>query len=149
MIPGLFENLWDTALLGYISFRTAMAGLTGLVLALALGGPTIAWLKRHRVGEDVTKTDSIALADLSQRMGKQDTPTMGGSFLVASLLISTLLWARLDNVHVVMGLILTAGLAAVGFVDDVSTPRSWTTSRNSRCRIRKASAPSPSWRARP
>ena len=118
MIPGLFENLWDTALLGYISFRTAMAGLTGLVLALALGGPTIAWLKRHRVGEDVTKTDSIALADLSQRMGKQDTPTMGGSFLVASLLISTLLWARLDNVHVVMGLILTAGLAAVGFVDD-------------------------------
>ena len=95
-----------------------MAGLTAFLLALVFGGPTIAWLKRHRVGEDVTKTDSHLLADMAQRMGKKDTPTMGGSFLIASLLLSVLLWARLDNLQVILGLFLTAGLAAVGFVDD-------------------------------
>jgi phospho-N-acetylmuramoyl-pentapeptide-transferase len=51
-------------------------------------------------------------------MGKRNTPTMGGSFLVAALLASVLLWARLDNLHVVLAIFLTAGLAAVGFVDD-------------------------------
>lgn len=118
MLPGLFRDIFDMALFGYISFRTAMAGLTAFALALAFGAPTIAWLKRHRVGEDVTKTDSYELGKLAQKMGKHDTPTMGGSFLVAALLVSTLLWCRLDNLHVVLAMVLTAGLAAVGFVDD-------------------------------
>lgn len=114
-------------LFGYISFRTAMAALTAFAIALVVGPRTIAWLKRNRVGEDVTKTDSIELAQLAQRMGKKDTPTMGGSFLVGSLLLSVLIWCRLDNLHVVLGLFLTAGLAAVGFVDDfkkLTDPRS-------------------------
>ena len=118
MIPSLLRELLDIQLFDYLSFRTAMAGLTAFLLALVFGGPTIAWLKRHRVGEDVTKTDSHLLADMAQRMGKKDTPTMGGSFLIASLLLSVLLWARLDNLQVILGLFLTAGLAAVGFVDD-------------------------------
>lgn len=118
MIPELLSDLLGVQLFDYLSFRTAMAGLTAFLAALVLGRPTIAWLKRHRVGEDVTKTDSWELARLAESMGKKDTPTMGGSFLVASLLVSVLLWARLDNLQVVLGLFLTAGLAAVGFVDD-------------------------------
>jgi len=127
MLPGLLEDLLGVRLFGYISFRMAMAGLTAFALALAWGGPAIRWLARHKVGEDVTKTDSRELAELSERMGKRNTPTMGGSFLVAALLASVLLWGRLDNLHVVLAVLVTAGFAAVGFVDDfkkLTIPRS-------------------------
>lgn len=118
MFPSLFRDVLGMQLFGYISFRTAMAGLTAFALALVCGGPTIAWLKHHRVREDVSKTDSYELAELAEQMGKRETPTMGGSFLVASLLGSVVLWCRLDNLHVVLAVVLTGGLAAVGFVDD-------------------------------
>ena len=122
MFPAFFGDLFGDSfggrLFGYISFRMAMAGLTAFALALVSGGPTIRWLARHRVGEDVSKTDSPELARHAERSGKRNTPTMGGSFLVASLLVSVLLWGRLDNLHVVLAVLLTAGFAAVGFVDD-------------------------------
>ena len=118
MLVTLFEDWIDISLFGYISFRMAMAAVTAFVSALVLGPPTIRWLRSHRVGEDVTKTDAASLAEIAQATGKQDTTTMGGSFLVASLLFSILCWARLDNAFVVLGILLTAGLAAVGFVDD-------------------------------
>lgn len=118
MFPGVLDDLFGVRLFGYISFRMAMAALTAFVLALWWGRPAIAWLKRRRVGEDVSKTDQRELAKLSEKMGKQGTPTMGGSFLVGALLASVLLWCRLDNLHVVLAVLLTAGFAAVGFVDD-------------------------------
>ncbi len=118
MIPGILDDVFGLQLFGYISFRMAMAALSAFALALWWGRPTIAWLRRHKVGEDVTKTDSLELAQLSEKMGKKNTPTMGGSFLVAALLASVILWGRLDNLHVVLGVLLTAGFAAVGFVDD-------------------------------
>ena len=109
MIPELLSRLTDLSLPNYISFRAAMAALTAFVLALVAGPRTIRWLRAHRVGEDVTKTDSVALAELAQRTGKHETTTMGGSFLVASLLVSVLLWCRLDNLQVVLALVLVAG----------------------------------------
>ena len=118
MLPGLLNELFGVNLFAYITFRMAMAALTGFVLALWWGKPTIAWLGGHRVKEDVSKSDSPELATAAADAGKRDTPTMGGSFLVAALLASVLLWARLDNVHVVLAAILVGGLAAVGFVDD-------------------------------
>jgi phospho-N-acetylmuramoyl-pentapeptide-transferase len=105
-------------LFGYISFRMAMAALTAFALALFLGSRTIDWLRAHRVREDVSKTDAPELAAAALAGGKGDTPTMGGSFLVASLLGSVLLWSRVDNVHVVLGILLVGAFAAVGFVDD-------------------------------
>ncbi len=118
MIPALFENLFGVQLFAYITFRGAAAALTAFALALWWGKPAIAWLRRHKFGEDTTKTDQRELADLTVKMGKKDTPTMGGSFLIAALLASVLLWGRLDNLHVVLGVLLTLGFAAVGFVDD-------------------------------
>jgi phospho-N-acetylmuramoyl-pentapeptide-transferase len=118
MFPGLFDQLAGVDLFGYITFRVAAAGLTAFALALWWGRPVIAWLHRHSVREDTSKTDLHLLAEASERSGKRDTPTMGGSFLVASLLVAVLLWARLDNLHVVLAVLLTAGFAAVGFVDD-------------------------------
>lgn len=127
MIPGLLDDLLGLRLFGYISFRVAMAGLTAFVIALALGAPVIRWLRSHKVLEDVTKTDLAPLPKRPGAISKAGTPTMGGSFLVAALLASVVLWARLDNVHVVLGVLLTGGLFAVGFVDDylkLTVPRS-------------------------
>jgi len=118
MLYILMHEYAGLGLFRYISFRGAMAVLTGFGLALLMGGPAIAWLERHRIREDVSKSDSDALATHSRAAGKMGTPTMGGSFLVAALLCTTLLWCRLDNVHVILGLVLVAGLGAVGFVDD-------------------------------
>jgi len=118
MLAELLARLTGAALFEYISFRAAMAALTSFALALALGGPTIRWLRRHRVGEDVSKTPAPELAAHSQRMGKTGTTTMGGSFLVTSLLIGIVCWCRMDNVAVLIALVAVAGMAAVGFVDD-------------------------------
>ena len=118
MFPWLFDDVLGLPLFGYISFRAVLAGLTGFALALWWGKPTIQWLRRHKVGEDTSKTDAAGLAELSEKMGKRNTPTMGGSFLVASLLGAVVLWGRLDNLNVVLAVLLAAGFAAVGFVDD-------------------------------
>ena len=118
MLADLCVRLFGTSLFEYISFRAAMAALTSFAVALALGGPTIRWLRRHRVGEDVTKTAARELAELSQRMGKHETTTMGGSFLVTALLVGILAWADLGNVAVLIAMVAVAGMAAVGFVDD-------------------------------
>lgn len=118
MLAELLARVTGVSLFEYISFRAAMAALTAFALALALGGPTIRWLRRHRVGEDVTKTAARELAELSQRMGKHETTTMGGSFLVTALLLSIAAWCELSNVAVVIAMVTVAGMAAVGFVDD-------------------------------
>ncbi len=118
MLYGVMFEWLEIRIFGYISFRVAMAALTGFALAVWWGRPAIAWLNSHRVREDVSKSDSAELAIAAAEAGKHTTPTMGGSFLVVAMLGACLLWARLDVVHVVLGVILVAGLAAVGFVDD-------------------------------
>ena len=117
MFPGIFDDHLGVQLFGYISFRMAMAALTAFAFAIWWGKPAIEWLRAHKVREGV-KGDHAELDLLTEKSGKKSTPTMGGSFLVASLLASVLLWGRLDNLHVVLAILLTAGLAAVGFVDD-------------------------------
>lgn len=118
MIPGLFDDLFGIRIFGYITFRVAMAGLTAFALALLMGKPVIAWLRRQGVGEDVSKGPLDELVKKAESMGKKGTPTMGGAFLIAALLMSVLLWARLDCIQVVLAICLTAGLGAVGFIDD-------------------------------
>ncbi|MBL8859459.1 MAG: phospho-N-acetylmuramoyl-pentapeptide-transferase [Planctomycetes bacterium] len=117
MFPGIFDDILRIQLFGYISFRVAMAALTAFAFAILMGRPVIAWLRAHKVSEGI-KGDSADLDALTQKSEKKSTPTMGGSFLVLSLIGSVLLWGRLDNIHVVLAVLLTAGLAAVGFVDD-------------------------------
>lgn len=118
MLYALLHEQADLRLFGYISFRMAMAALTGFLLALWWGKHVIAWLTARRIREDVSKAPHEELVKLAEKAGKGKTPTMGGSFLVAALLASVLLWARLDNLQVVLAIVLVAGLAAVGFVDD-------------------------------
>jgi len=118
VLYAILHDWLGVRLFGYISFRAALAALSGFAFALWWGRPVIAWLLRKSVTEKLTDTGSYDLSRVSEEAGKQKTPTMGGSFLVAALLASVLLCARLDNLHVVLAVLLTAGLAAVGFVDD-------------------------------
>lgn len=117
MFPGILDDLLGVQLFGYISFRMAMAALTAFALALATGGPAIRWLTARKIQER-TKGDQALLDELTAKGPKATTPTLGGSFLVGSLLASVVLWGRLDNISVVLAILLTALLGAVGFVDD-------------------------------
>lgn len=101
-----------------ISARAVLAALTSFVAVLVLGGPTIAWLRRQGVGENTSKTDARELAEMAEAAGKNQTPTMGGSFLIAALCGSVVLWCDLGNLQVVLALVLVVGLGAVGFIDD-------------------------------
>jgi phospho-N-acetylmuramoyl-pentapeptide-transferase len=118
MFPGVLDDHFGLQLFGYISFRMAMAGLTAFALAVWLGRPAIAWLGARKLREG-RKGDLAELDALTEASGKRRTPTMGGSFLIVSLLASVILWGRLDNVHVLLAIVLSIGLAAVGFVDDL------------------------------
>jgi phospho-N-acetylmuramoyl-pentapeptide-transferase len=111
-------HLPGAGLLAFTTFRAAAAALTAFLLALVLGRPVIALLQRVGVREDTSKTDSQRLAELHS--GKRDTPTMGGLFLVGSVLAACGLWMRFDsfNRFSAPALVLIAAFAAIGAADD-------------------------------
>ncbi len=96
----------------YISFRAAMAVLTSLVISLLFGKRLIQLLHRKQVGETVRDLG------LKGQLEKQGTPTMGGLIIIAAILIPTLLFARLDNIYVIIMILTTVILGGIGFIDD-------------------------------
>lgn len=96
----------------YISFRAAISVITALVLSTLIGKRIINYLQRKQVGEVVR---DLGLEDQLQKAG---TPTMGGVIILASILVPTLLFARLDNIYVIVLLITTVWLGLIGFIDD-------------------------------
>ncbi len=96
----------------YLSFRAALAVITSLVISLLFGNRWISYLNKKQVGE------TIRDLGLEGQLEKQGTPTMGGLIILASILIPALLFARLDNIYVLMMLFTTVWLGALGFLDD-------------------------------
>ncbi len=99
--------------------RALFAAATSMALVLLLGRPAIACLRRMRVGE---RTDKTPIEDDELRGSiarKQGTPTMGGIFLLASVLVASLLWADTSSTGVLAALLCTVVLAGLGAVDDV------------------------------
>ncbi len=96
----------------YISFRAGMAVITSLVISLLFGKRLINYLKRKQVGE------TIRDLGLHGQMEKQGTPTMGGLIILGAILLPTLLFAKLDNIYIIMILITTVWLGLIGFIDD-------------------------------
>ncbi|PHX98113.1 MAG: phospho-N-acetylmuramoyl-pentapeptide-transferase [Gemmatimonadetes bacterium] len=95
-----------------ISFRAAGAAVTALFVAFVVGPFIIRWLQRMQVHQVVREGTPDTHAD------KGTTPTMGGFIILASILIPTLLWMRLDNRYVWLALITTVWMGAIGFLDD-------------------------------
>src|SRR5476651_1629432 len=96
----------------YITFRMAMAVITSLLVTTVFGRRLIDYLRFKQVGETVRNLG------LEGQMQKAGTPTMGGLIIILGILIPTLLFAKLDNVYVILMLITTVWLGAIGFLDD-------------------------------
>ncbi|GGH31789.1 phospho-N-acetylmuramoyl-pentapeptide-transferase [Sphingobacterium alkalisoli] len=101
-----------SGLFQYISFRTAMAVIVSLIITTVFGSRLIRLLQRKQVGE------TIRDLGLEGEKKKQGTPTMGGLIIIAGILIPTLLFAKLDNIYVVIMIVTTIWMGAIGFLDD-------------------------------
>ena len=96
----------------YITFRMAMAVITSLIITTVYGRRLIDYLRYKQVGETVRNLG------LEGQMQKAGTPTMGGIIIILGILVPTLLFAKLENVYVLMMLGTTLWLGAIGFMDD-------------------------------
>lgn len=96
----------------YISFRAGMATLISLLITITFGKNLINLLHKKQVGE------SIRDLGLTGQLEKKGTPTMGGLIIIAAIVIPTLLFAKLDNIYIILLLITTVGLGLIGFLDD-------------------------------
>jgi len=105
---GDFFNLFR-----YITFRAGAAFFTALIFGFIFGRPLIDLLRRKQGKGQPIRDDGP-----QSHLAKVGTPTMGGLLILSALLVSTLLWARLDNGYVWIVLGVTYGFALIGFADD-------------------------------
>ncbi len=96
----------------FLTFRAAMAVLFSLILATAFGKRIIIFLQNKQIGETIR---DLGLEGQEQKKG---TPTMGGLIIIMSTLIPVLLFARLDNVYVLLLIGTTLWMGLIGFFDD-------------------------------
>ncbi len=96
----------------YISFRAVGAAITALLIAFILGPRIIRALQKRKVGEVIRTTGP------ETHLSKQGTPTMGGIIVLASVILPTLLWSRLDDQYILLILLATGWMGAIGFLDD-------------------------------
>lgn len=98
----------------YLTARTALAAVTSFIAAIVFGPYAIAWLKtrcRERI-------DSASETLNQLQASKQNTPTMGGVFIVAAIVVATVLWGDLTNPYVQIALFVSVSFACLGAVDD-------------------------------
>lgn len=117
MLYHLFElidhwNIPGMGVMQYITFRAAASVILSLFITMIFGKKIIRLLQRMQIGEEVRDLG------LEGQMQKKGTPTMGGLIIIASILIPTLLFARLDNIYIWLMIITTVWLGLVGFIDD-------------------------------
>jgi phospho-N-acetylmuramoyl-pentapeptide-transferase len=96
----------------FISFRAGMAMILSLLIALFFGRKVIRYLRVKQIGE------SVRDLGLQGQMEKKGTPTMGGIIIIACILIPTLLFAKIDNIYIILLMISTVWMGLIGFLDD-------------------------------
>ena len=100
----------------YITFRAAMAAVTTFLLCVVFGPAFTRFLKEKKFREIANREDCPDLASFHNT--KEGTPTMGGIFVIGSIILSVLLWADLSNPYILLALFTCFYLAVLGFVDD-------------------------------
>jgi phospho-N-acetylmuramoyl-pentapeptide-transferase len=101
-----------TGVFQYISFRAGMALIFSLFITMISGRRIIGYLRKMQVGETVRDLG------LQGQMDKQGTPTMGGIMIIAAIVFPTLLFAKLNNIYILLMVVSTLWLGAIGFADD-------------------------------
>lgn len=112
LLTPFIDDFPPLRLINYISFRAGAAGVTALLVAFMVGPAIIRRLRAmalHQVVREGTP-DTHKL--------KGATPTMGGLIIIAAAFIATLLWGRLTNGYVLLALLVTLWMGAIGFLDD-------------------------------
>lgn len=117
MLYHLFQALKDFdipggGLAGYLTFRSLMAALTGLLMSLFVGKKIIRTIQRHQIGEEIRNLG------LEGQLQKKGTPTMGGIIIILSTLTGVLLWEDLTNIYTILLCITILWLGFLGFMDD-------------------------------
>ncbi|MCH1436690.1 MAG: phospho-N-acetylmuramoyl-pentapeptide-transferase [Flavobacteriales bacterium] len=105
-------DLTGAGVFQYISFRAAMAVIVSLLISMIFGKRIIRILAQKQVGESVRDLGLVGQAE------KAGTPTMGGIIILSSILIPTLLFAKLDNIYIVLMMVTTLWMGLIGFLDD-------------------------------
>lgn len=105
-------DLAGASVFQYISFRAGMAALLSLIITITFGKSLIRFLQKKQVGE------TIRDLGLEGQMQKKGTPTMGGLIIILAIILPTLLFSIVGNVYVVLMLIATVWMGAIGFLDD-------------------------------
>lgn len=96
----------------YVTFRTAWATITALLVSLLFGSRVIHKLTELKIGQEIREELS------EEHQAKKGTPTMGGVLILVSVFISTILWARLDSIYLWLALGATTAFGVIGFLDD-------------------------------
>lgn len=96
----------------YVTFRTAYATITALLISLLLGPWMIRKLREFKFGQEIREEGP------AHHQAKKGTPTMGGVMVIGSMLFSALLWADLRNRYLWIAILGTLGFSLVGFLDD-------------------------------
>ncbi len=96
----------------YITFRSALAALTALLISFVIGPMIIKKLHKHQIGEQAK------VEGPKSHLSKAGTPTMGGIIILGSVLVPLLLWGDLTNPYVLLILLITFWLGVLGFTDD-------------------------------
>ncbi len=118
MLYHLFDYLQNTynmpgaGVFQYISFRASMAVILSLIISLVFGKTLIEKLR------DMQAAETIRTLGLNGEEAKRGTPTMGGLIILAAILIPTLLFAKLNNVYILLMIFSTIWLGVIGFIDD-------------------------------
>ena len=105
-------NVPGAGMFKYVSFRSAFAFIFALLIATLIGKRIIRFLQKKQIGE------TIRDLDLAGQMAKKGTPTMGGIIIIISILLPVLLFGKLDNVYILLMIVTTLWLGAMGFLDD-------------------------------
>ena len=102
----------DLNIVQYISFRAAGAAITALIISFLIGPRIIRTLNNHRFGEKIRKNGP------ELHLQKEGTPSMGGIIILLSIILPTILWAKLNNPFIVIILVSIIWMGLIGFIDD-------------------------------
>ena len=100
------------SLFGFLTFRASLAIITSLLIATVFGKKIIEYLQLKQIGETVR---DLGLAGQKQKAG---TPTMGGLIIIIATLVPVFLFAKLAEIYIVLLIVTTLWMGAIGFVDD-------------------------------
>ncbi len=96
----------------FLTFRAVMATIFALIITITFGKRIIRLLQRNQIGEEIRDLG------LEGQLQKRGTPTMGGLLILMAIIVPTLLFGQLDHIYILLMLVTTVWLGAIGFIDD-------------------------------